>query len=61
MIKNLNAIDAPMSVVQLRVLGGAMSQVLSDATAYAYRTSPILGNVAAFLKLKRKKRNVKFG
>jgi FAD/FMN-containing dehydrogenase len=40
--------DAAMRVTQIRVLGGAMSQVPADATAYAHRSQPILVNVAAF-------------
>jgi hypothetical protein len=35
-------------VAQLRVLGGAMSRVPVDATAFAHRQSRILVNVAAF-------------
>jgi FAD/FMN-containing dehydrogenase len=35
-------------VAQLRVLGGAMARVPSDATAFAHRDSRILINVAAF-------------
>ena len=38
---------APMRVAQLRVLGGAMSRVPVDATAFAHRSSPILVNLAA--------------
>ncbi len=38
---------AMMRVVQLRVLGGAMADVPDDATAFAHRSAPILGNVAA--------------
>lgn len=38
---------APMRVAQLRVLGGAMSRVPVDATAFAHRNSPILVNLAA--------------
>jgi hypothetical protein len=38
---------AMMSVVQLRVLGGAISRVPADATAYAHRDRRIMGNVAA--------------
>lgn len=37
-----------MRVVQLRVLGGAIARVPADATAYAHRSSRIMGNVAAF-------------
>jgi hypothetical protein len=47
-INNLNSLDAPMRVVQLRALGGAASRVANDATAYAHRSQPIMGNVAAF-------------
>jgi FAD/FMN-containing dehydrogenase len=39
---------AAMRAVQLRVLGGAMSRVPADATAFAHRSKPILINVAAF-------------
>jgi hypothetical protein len=44
----LKGSDAVMRVTQLRVLGGAMARVPSDATAFAHRTSPIMGVVAAF-------------
>lgn len=44
----LQASDAPVRVAQLRVLGGAMSRVPADATAYAHRQSPIMANLAAF-------------
>ena len=40
--------DASMRVAQLRVLGGAMARVPSDATAYAHRSSRIMVNLAAF-------------
>ena len=40
--------DAPLRVCQIRVLGGALSRVAPDATAYAHRKSPIMLNVAAF-------------
>ena len=36
-----------MAVAQLRVLGGAMARVPSDATAFAHRASRIMVNVAA--------------
>lgn len=38
-----------MRVIQLRALGGAISRVPADATAYAHRSSRIMGNVAAFV------------
>jgi FAD/FMN-containing dehydrogenase len=47
-VERLEASDASMRVVQLRVLGGAMARVPADATAFAHRTSRILTNVAAF-------------
>ena len=46
--KHLEASDAPIRVAQLRVLGGAMARVPSDATAFAHRTSKIMANLAAF-------------
>ena len=47
-VEHLNAIEAPTRVAQLRVLGGAMSRVPADATAYAHRSGRIMVNVAAF-------------
>ncbi|HEX2194592.1 MAG TPA: FAD-binding oxidoreductase [Candidatus Limnocylindria bacterium] len=47
-VERLEASNAPMRAVQLRVLGGAISRVPADATAYAHRSSPIMVNVAAF-------------
>jgi FAD/FMN-containing dehydrogenase len=44
----LRASDAAMRVAQIRVLGGEMARIPSDATAYAHRTSPIMVNVATF-------------
>jgi FAD/FMN-containing dehydrogenase len=38
---------APVSAVQLRVLGGAMARIPADATAFAHRGSRIMANVAA--------------
>ena len=46
-LEHLKASDAMMAVTQLRVLGGAMARVPSDATAFAHRTSRILVNLAA--------------
>ena len=47
-VDRLNASDASMRVVQLRVLGGAMARVPADATAFAHRSSRIMAAVAAF-------------
>jgi hypothetical protein len=44
----LAASDAPLRVVQLRALGGAMARVSADATAFAHRGSRIMTNVASF-------------
>jgi hypothetical protein len=44
----LEGSDAAMRVAQLRVLGGAMARVPTDATAFAHRRSRIMVNVAAF-------------
>ena len=44
----LSKSDAAVRVAQLRVLGGAVARVPSDATAYAHRSKPMLVNVAAF-------------
>jgi FAD/FMN-containing dehydrogenase len=49
-IAQLEASDAPMRAVQLRVLGGAVSRVPDDTTAYAHRQRRIMGNVAAFFE-----------
>jgi FAD/FMN-containing dehydrogenase len=47
-VEALDASDASLRVVQLRVLGGAMARVPSDATAFAHRSSRIMINVASF-------------
>jgi FAD/FMN-containing dehydrogenase len=48
MIDYLEKSDASVRVAQLRVLGGAIARIPSDATAYAHRSSRIMVNVAAF-------------
>jgi FAD/FMN-containing dehydrogenase len=54
-IEWLNKINAPMKALQLRVLGGAMSRVPTDKTAYANRTQPIMVNIAAFYETENEK------
>jgi FAD/FMN-containing dehydrogenase len=44
----LESSDATLRVAQLRVLGGAVSRVAPDATAYNHRSSRVMANVAAF-------------
>jgi FAD/FMN-containing dehydrogenase len=46
MLEHINASTGEMAVAQLRVLGGAMARVPSDATAFAHRRSRILVNLA---------------
>lgn len=46
-VDHIGTSTAMMSVTQLRVLGGAVSQVPNDATAYAHRHRKIMTNVAA--------------
>ncbi len=48
MMRYLEALDAPMRVAQIRVMGGAMARVPWDATAFAHRSYKVLVNVAAF-------------
>ncbi len=47
-VEALEASDAPLRAVQLRVLGGAMARVPVEATAFAHRASRILAVVVAF-------------
>ena len=47
-LRYLESSDASLRVAQLRVLGGAMARIPSDATAFAHRKSRIMANVAAF-------------
>jgi hypothetical protein len=55
MIEHLNNSDAKMRAVQLRVLGGAVSRVAAEATAYAHRNSLILANIATFYDTEEEK------
>ena len=47
-IEAIGSSDAPMRVVQLRVLGGALGRVPNDATAYGHRDRAMMVNVASF-------------
>ncbi len=47
-VERVEASDAAMRVVQLRVLGGAVDRVPVDATAYAHRGRRIMVQLAAF-------------
>jgi hypothetical protein len=46
-VERLQASTASMGVAQLRVLGGAMARISSQATAFAHRDRRIMVNVAA--------------
>jgi FAD/FMN-containing dehydrogenase len=46
-LDHLKASTGLMAVAQLRVLGGAMERISSEATAFAHRQSRIMVNVAA--------------
>ena len=50
MVTWLGAEAAPMRVVQLRALGGAVARVPNDATAYAHRDRAIMVNVASLFE-----------
>jgi FAD/FMN-containing dehydrogenase len=47
MLDRLEASDATMRAVQLRVLGGAMARISNEATAFAHRDRALMVNVAA--------------
>jgi len=49
-VEQLEASDAPLRAVQLRVLGGAMARVAPDATAFAHRSSRVMGVVVSFFE-----------
>jgi FAD/FMN-containing dehydrogenase len=48
-IDGLRTSSAPMRVVQVRVLGGAVARVAPAATAFAHRLRPMMVNVAAMV------------
>jgi FAD/FMN-containing dehydrogenase len=47
MLEHLRASTARMAAAEIRVLGGAMARVSTDATAFAHRQARILVNLAA--------------
>ena len=49
-LDRIQASDATMAVTQIRVLGGAMARVPSDATAFAYRNAKLMVNCAAVVE-----------
>jgi FAD/FMN-containing dehydrogenase len=49
-LEGLNRSDSWLRFVQFRVLGGAISRIAPDATAYAHRKSPIMVIVARVLE-----------
>ncbi len=54
-IEWLNKINAPMRALQLRVLGGAISKIDENNTAYANRKKPIMVNIASFYETEQEK------
>jgi FAD/FMN-containing dehydrogenase len=50
MLDAIDASDAPLRGVQLRVLGGAMARVPVDATAFAHRRAKIMAVVVNFFE-----------
>ena len=56
-LARLSSSNAMMAVAQLRVLGGAMSRVPADATAFAHRNSRIMVNLAALYENPAEKSN----
>ena len=46
-LEHLQASSAPIRIAQLRVLGGAMARVPTDATAFAHRRRRIMVNLTA--------------
>jgi FAD/FMN-containing dehydrogenase len=49
-LDRIQASDAMMAVTQIRVLGGAMARIPSDATAFAHRNARLMVNCAAVVE-----------
>lgn len=49
-VSQLQEATSPMAVTQVRVLGGAVARVATDATAYAHRDAAMMVNVAAMFE-----------
>ncbi|HEX2404220.1 MAG TPA: FAD-binding oxidoreductase, partial [Acidimicrobiia bacterium] len=49
-IDQVTASTAAMAVTQIRVLGGAISRVPEETTAYAHRRQPIMVNIASMFE-----------
>jgi FAD/FMN-containing dehydrogenase len=48
-IAAIDASDAPLAAVQIRLLGGAVARVSDEATAYAHRSRKFMVNTASFI------------
>jgi hypothetical protein len=47
LLDRLESAPTPMTMAQLRPLGGAVARVPDDATAYAHRTRRVMANIVA--------------
>jgi FAD/FMN-containing dehydrogenase len=54
-IDHLNSINAQMKAIQIRILGGALSRVPVESTAYSHRGNNIMINMASFYTTEREK------
>jgi hypothetical protein len=49
-LEHLETSTAPITAIQIRMLGGAMARVPEDATAFAHRKAKLMINIAAMYK-----------